>query len=113
MPPAYPEAITAGPFYRIMALIYRIFEGPGAAFPSSHVVIAIATVFFAFRYLRPIRWPHLAVVILLCLSTVYCRYHYAVDVVAGVLTAAVLIPLGNWLYFKFSTDAQTSRSNNR
>ena len=105
--PIYPEAITAGPFYRIMALIYRMFEGPGAAFPSSHVVIAIATVFFSFRYLRPIRWPHLAVAILLCLATVYCRYHYAVDVVAGVLTAAVLIPLGNWLYFKFSKDAQT------
>jgi membrane-associated phospholipid phosphatase len=105
--PIYPEAITAGPFYRIMALIYRMFEGPGAAFPSSHVVIAIATVFFSFRYLRPIRWPHLAMAILLCLATVYCRYHYAVDVVAGVLTAAVLIPLGNWLYFKFSKDAQT------
>ena len=107
VPPTFPEAITAGLFYRIMALIYRIFEGPGAAFPSSHVVIAIATVFFSFRYLRPIRWPHLAMVILLCLSTVYCRYHYVVDVVAGVLTAAVLIPLGNWLYFKFPADSQT------
>ena len=110
VPPTFPEAITAGPFYRIMALIYRTFEAPGAGFPSSHVVIAIATVFFSFRYLRPIRWPHLAVVILLCLATVYCRYHYVVDVVAGILTAAALIPLGNWLYFKFSTDAQSSRS---
>jgi membrane-associated phospholipid phosphatase len=100
--PTFPEAITAGPFYRIMAQIYRTFEAPGAAFPSSHVVIAIATVFFSFRYLRPIRWPHFAVVILLCLSTVYCRYHYVVDTVAGVLTAAALIPFGNWLYFKFS-----------
>ena len=105
--PTFPEAIKAGPFYRIMASIYDTFEAPGAAFPSSHVVIAIVTVFFSFRYLRPIRWPHFAVVILLCLATVYCRYHYAVDVVAGVLTAAVLIPLGNWLYFKFSKDAQT------
>jgi membrane-associated phospholipid phosphatase len=107
VPPTFPEAITAGLFYRIMALIYRMFEGPGAAFPSSHVVIAIATVFFSFRYLRPIRWPHFAVAILLCLATVYCRYHYVVDVVAGVLTAAVLIPLGNWLYFKFPADSQT------
>jgi membrane-associated phospholipid phosphatase len=39
---------------------------------------------------------------LLCLATVYCRYHYAVDVVAGGLTAAVLIPLGNRLYLRFS-----------
>jgi membrane-associated phospholipid phosphatase len=32
---------------------------------------------------------------------VYCRYHYAVDVLAGLVAAAVLIPIGNWLYFKF------------
>ena len=40
--------------------------------------------------------------ILLCISTVYGRYHYVVDVVAGIALAAVLIPLGNWLYFKFA-----------
>ena len=44
------------------------------------------------------KWP---LAILLCLATVYCRYHYAVDVIAGVVTAAVLIPLGNALYFRF------------
>ena len=64
--PHFPAAVQAGPFYHLMAWIYRIFEGPGAAFPSSHVAIAIATVYFSFRYLRPIRWPHLAAVILLC-----------------------------------------------
>jgi membrane-associated phospholipid phosphatase len=35
------------------------------------------------------------------MATIYCRYHYAVDVIAGGLTAAVLIPIGNRLYFKF------------
>ena len=106
LPPAFPEAIQAGPFYQLMAWIYRTFEAPGAAFPSSHVAVAIVTVYFSFRFLRPIRWPHLAVVILLCLATVYCRYHYAVDVLAGGLTATVLIPLGNRLYFKFGSSAE-------
>lgn len=101
-PPAFPAAIAVGPFYQIMQWIYRVFEAPGAAFPSSHVAVAIATVFFSFRYLRSIRWLHLAVVILLCLSTVYCRYHYAIDAVAGVLTAALLIPVGNRLYLEFA-----------
>jgi membrane-associated phospholipid phosphatase len=32
---------------------------------------------------------------------VYCRYHYVVDVLAGAITAAVLVPTGNWLYFKY------------
>jgi membrane-associated phospholipid phosphatase len=84
-----------------MRWVYRVFEAPGAALPSSHVAVALCTVFFSFRYLRSIRYVHLAVALLLCLSTVYCRYHYAVDVLAGLVAAAVLIPIGNWLYFKF------------
>ena len=100
-PPAVPPSVGAGVFFQIMALIYERFETPGAAFPSSHVAVALCTVYFSFLYLRPIRWAHLAVALLLCLSTVYGRYHYAVDVVGGALTAALLIPLGNWLFFKF------------
>jgi membrane-associated phospholipid phosphatase len=98
---AYPDSVQAGVFFQIMKWIYRVFEAPGAAFPSSHVAVALCTVYFSFRYLRPIRYVHLAVACLLCLSTVYCRYHYVVDVLAGLLTAAVLVPLGNWLYFRF------------
>ena len=97
----YPDNIQAGPFYQIMKVIYLYFEAPGAAFPSSHVAIAICTLYFSWRYLPRIRVPHGIVVVLLCLSTVYCRYHYAIDVLAGALTAITLIPVSNWLYFKF------------
>jgi membrane-associated phospholipid phosphatase len=96
-----PAAVQAGLFFRIMAWIYATFEAPGAAFPSSHVAIALTTVYFSFRYLRRIRYVHLVVVVLLCASTVYCRYHYVVDVIGGVITASVLVPLGNLLYFRF------------
>jgi membrane-associated phospholipid phosphatase len=96
----YPASVKAGVFFRIMALIYHVFEAPGAAFPSSHVAVALCTVYFSRRYLPRIRHVHLAVAIVLCCSTVYCRYHYVVDVLAGLLTVAVLLPLGNWLYFK-------------
>jgi membrane-associated phospholipid phosphatase len=101
----WPEAVQHGPFYRIMAIIYDHFESPGAAFPSSHVAIALVTVYFSFRYLRAIRWPHLVMAVLLCLSTVYCRYHYAVDVPAGALTAALLLPLANRLYWRFERNS--------
>jgi membrane-associated phospholipid phosphatase len=99
--PAVPEAVKTGVFYQIMGFIYRHFEAPGAAFPSSHVAVALTTVWFSFRYLRRIRYIHLVDVILLCLSTVYCRYHYVVDVAAGALTAGVLVPLGHHLYSRF------------
>ncbi len=99
--PEFPASVQRGVFFRIMDWIYDAFEAPGAAFPSSHVAVAITTACFSFRYLRRIRYLHLTMVVLLCLSTVYCRYHYAVDVVAGILTAAILVPLGNWLYARF------------
>jgi membrane-associated phospholipid phosphatase len=107
----YPEAVKAGPFYRLMLWIYKVFEAPGAGLPSSHVAVAICTTYFSFLYLRPIRFFHLGVAILLCLSTMYCRYHYVIDVITGVLTAAIVIPLGNRLYFKFTpADAQPAQS---
>jgi membrane-associated phospholipid phosphatase len=95
--PEFPAAVQEGLFYQIMALIYRHFETPGAAFPSSHVAVAVTTLYFSFRYLPAIRWMHAVVVVLLCLSTVYCRYHYAVDVPAGLVMAWVMIGVGNWL----------------
>ncbi len=106
---AYPDAVQAGPFFHLMKWVYRVFEAPGAGFPSSHVAVALCTVFFSFRYLRPIRYVHLAVAVLLCLATVYCRYHYVIDVLAGLVTAAVVIPVGNWLYFKFGEPSRDER----
>jgi membrane-associated phospholipid phosphatase len=94
-----PEVIKSGVFFNLMKWIYQVFESPGAAMPSSHVAIALCTVSFSFRYLHGIRWPHLVTAILLCVSTVYCRYHYAADVAAGIVTALVLVPIGNRLYF--------------
>lgn len=100
-PPTYPDAVQHGPFFHLMAFIYRHFEAMSAAFPSSHVAVAVTTLWFSWRYARPIRWVHAVAVVLLCISTVYCHYHYAVDVPAGVLAALILIPLGNWLHLRF------------
>ena len=99
--PDFPVAVQAGPFFQVMGWIYHIFEAPGAAFPSSHVAVALTTVYFSFCYLRKIRFVHLGLAILLSFATVYCGYHYAVDVLAGMGTAALLVPLGNWLYGRF------------
>jgi membrane-associated phospholipid phosphatase len=101
---AFPAAVQAGPFSRLMVWVYYPFETPGASFPSSHVAVAIVTVYFSFLYLRRIRWPHFVAMILLCAATVYCRYHYVVDVLGGCLAAA-LIPLGNRLYNKYGKPA--------
>lgn len=96
-----PAAVTHGPFFNVMKLVYALVEPVGgAAFPSSHVAVAIATLYFTWRYWRPMRWVHLVAVVLLCISTVYCGYHYAVDVAGGAVTAAVLLPIVNFMFRK-------------
>lgn len=107
----YPEVVKSGWFYRIMKWIYQVFEAPGAAIPSSHVAIALCTAYFSFRYIRGIRWLHVIMVVLLCLATIYCRYHYVSDVLAGIAIAVLLIPAANWLYFKLDAgEASPKRS---
>ena len=100
-PVAYPPQVTLGPFYKIMLLIYDRFEAMGAAFPSSHVAVALCTLTFSWRYLPRLRAPHAVAVTLLSVSTVYCRYHYAVDVLAGAAAGALLVAAGERLYRKW------------
>lgn len=80
-----PPSTQAGPFARLMALLYELFEGAGGAFPSSHVAVACLVLREAFRQRLALRWVLLGGVVLLCLGTVYGRYHYASDVAAGLL----------------------------
>jgi membrane-associated phospholipid phosphatase len=100
--PQFPPTIGRGLFHRLILFIYQHFESPGAAFPSSHVVIAVTTLYFTWIYLPRLRPWHLAAVVGLCASTVYCRYHYVVDVLAGLVAAAILIPFWNRLYAKLA-----------
>ncbi len=98
-PRVVPASIQHGPFFNVMRLVYKFVEPEGgAAFPSSHVAVAIVTLWFTWIHLRKIRWLHMVAVVMLCLSTVYCGYHYVVDVLAGVVTAAILLPVGNVIY---------------
>jgi len=99
-PLEFPQAVRAGPFFHVMAFIYAHFEAHGAAFPSSHVAVALCALYFSWRYLPVVRWIHAAAVVLLIISTVYCRYHYVVDIYAGVATGVVLLLIGERLYRK-------------
>jgi membrane-associated phospholipid phosphatase len=68
------------------------------AFPSGHTMIATAVLIAAWRRFRKLFWFLLPAAVLLILSTMYCRYHYLVDVIAGVVLAFATVPLGDRLY---------------
>jgi len=100
-PLEFPASVTVGPFFHVMGFLYSAFERGGGAFPSSHVAAALCVLFLSWRHLLRVRYLILAATLTLSVATVYCRYHYAVDVVAGALTAAVLFPIGEWLYRRY------------
>jgi len=62
------------------------------AFPSGHTAIALLCLVIAYKHERGLFWWLAPVVTMLVFSTVYLRYHYVVDVLAGIaLTGLVLI----------------------
>ena len=69
-------------------------------FPSGHTMIAVAVLIVAWKRARDVFWILLPVGTGLVISTVYCRYHYVVDLIAGILLAFIAVPLGDRLYEK-------------
>jgi len=67
-------------------------------FPSGHTMITVAVLVVAWKRMRKLFWFLLPVALLLIFSTMYCRYHYVVDVLAGIVLALVTVPLGDRLY---------------
>ncbi len=67
-------------------------------FPSGHTAVSVVALFIAFRYRRRLFWYLLPVVLSLILSTVYHRYHYVIDVIAGVVLSVIAFFLGEWLF---------------
>jgi membrane-associated phospholipid phosphatase len=53
-------------------------------FPSGHTQLSLVVVYYAFLYRITARWVLAILVSLLIVGTVYLRYHYVIDIVAGV-----------------------------
>ena len=83
------NSFTGGPFWSMVALIQSTAGVHGNAFPSAHAAGAVVALVFAWRYVRPLAVLMLALVILMCVGAVYLRYHYASDMIAGVLVGLI------------------------
>jgi len=70
-------------------------------FPSMHVAISFLVWLYAFRNSRLLFFLLSPLVLSLWVSTIYLRYHYLVDVMAGLLLAPVSFLLANWLFERF------------
>jgi membrane-associated phospholipid phosphatase len=70
-------------------------------FPSGHTMLTLIMIVLAYRYRLKMRHPVLAAGMLLIFATVYLRYHYLVDVVAGVALALLCLLTAKRLYANF------------
>ena len=76
-------------------------------FPSGHTMMTLVAMYWACRFRLEVRRLLLIVGSLLIVGTVYLRYHYVVDVVAGAALAAVCVALTpsfhGWIARRFET----------
>lgn len=98
-----------GPRHYLGGIYYLPFDGPlltplvheivrrgglyGGAMPSSHCAVALVAVYFLIREFRRAAFPLLTLLALLCLSTVYGRFHYVTDVAVGLALGAAALAL--------------------
>jgi membrane-associated phospholipid phosphatase len=64
---------------------------PGGNFPSPHCAAGTIMLISLYRYNRKVYFVLLPIIILLYISTVYGRYHFAMDGVTGILTAFLVV----------------------
>lgn len=68
-------------------LMRKYLHFAGGSIPSPHTAAATIMWVMAYRYHRPSFWVLSPIVLSLYISTFYCRYHYVMDAVMGVLIA--------------------------
>lgn len=105
----YNSIPNSGIFRTFVLLVEKIGERPTAAFPSSHVGIIFILILLAWKkYAKSLAWL-IPFFILLSISTVYIKAHYAIDVLGGLLSAPIILWFSNvtWKIFKNHTIQKT------
>lgn len=87
----------------IQDILNRLEQNKTDAFPSGHTAIALVSLYYAGRSGERVLFAILAPAVLaLIVSTVYLRYHYVIDVIAGIALAAGAIALARPLRLRLS-----------
>jgi membrane-associated phospholipid phosphatase len=108
----YPNPVAEGargPVWHLVQSVLEAGASRGAAFPSSHVGVAVAQTLNMFFYL-PVLGPLLAPLSVgLALGAVYGGYHYATDAVLGALLGGA-VALFAWRFLRRGDRAKNLRT---
>ena len=92
-----PRGVPEGPIRELVLTILERGSSRGAAFPSSHVAVAVTQAALALRHQRRVGLWVAAVTIGLGAGAVYGGFHYAVDALAGAAVGVAVVPLARRL----------------
>jgi membrane-associated phospholipid phosphatase len=107
----FKEPTTLCFFGKIMRYILVNFEQPTGAFPSSHVGAALIASYLAYKHLKKLFYISLPFVLGICFATVYLKAHYAVDVLAAIVSVPVFIFVSGLVYEKLLTLSTIKQQN--
>jgi len=92
--------LHGGPITAVINFIEHYGRVRGAAFPSEHVAGSFAALWGAWRHRRWLFWVMLPLVLCMCASTVWGRYHYVADIFGGMVTGTLGYLIGKRLMKK-------------
>jgi membrane-associated phospholipid phosphatase len=92
---------SRGIFYGLVESAKEAGERPTAAFPSSHVGISTVCMLLLLRLrYKKLLYVVTPIYVCLCLATVYIQAHYAIDAIAGFISALIFFYLFNSVYIR-------------
>ena len=106
----YSVSIVTSPVSRTISDTINYLEKTKFdVFPSGHTLISVAVLLVAWRRGRKAFWVLLPIATGLIIATVYCRYHYVADVIAGITCAVIAVPLGDRVYDAWAEREEAAR----
>ena len=90
MPDVYSVPLDGGIFTWCGEWIRANQHYPGGALPSPHAAAGTIMLFSIFRFARRYVYLYLPIILTIYVATVYGRYHYSWDILAGISTAVLV-----------------------
>ncbi len=94
------KPLVGGPFTATIELVEHFGRVHGAAFPSAHVAGSMVAIWAAHRYKPWLFRICVPFFIGMCVATVYGRYHYVADVLAGIALGTIAWLVGERLMLR-------------
>jgi membrane-associated phospholipid phosphatase len=95
----YAHGLMRGGLAQAIDSTLNLLEGINRdAFPSGHTEVVLIVLVYAWRYKRWFFWLSLPLAAGLVVATMYLRYHYVIDVIAGAALAPLCVKMADILY---------------